>query len=149
TRDEDGGPGMSDRQGRDEAMTIFLAGHETTSNALGWTWLLLAQHPEIEAKLPAELDTVLAGRPPAFEDFRRLKYAERVLSESMRLYPPAWIVGRTAMEDVEIGGYQIPSRSILLVSQFINHRDPEYFSDPEKFDPDRFLPEAVAARPRL
>lgn len=148
-RDEDGGPGMTDQQVRDEAMTIFLAGHETTANALTWTWYLLAKHPEIEARLHAELDTVLGGRPPTFEDYRRLPYTERVLTESMRLYPPAWIVGRTAMEDLEVIGYKIPAKSILLVSQYVNHRAPEYFPDPENFDPDRWLPEAEALRPKL
>ena len=143
------GPGMTDQQVRDEAMTIFLAGHETTANALTWTWYLLAKHPEIEARLHAELDTVLGGRPPTFEDYRRLPYTERVLTESMRLYPPAWIVGRTAMEDLEVIGYKIPAKSILLVSQYVNHRAPEYFPDPENFDPDRWLPEAEALRPKL
>ncbi len=148
-RDEDGGPGMTDQQVRDEAMTIFLAGHETTANALTWTWYLLAQHPEVETRLHAELEKVLGGRTPQFEDYRQLEYTERVLAESMRLYPPAWIVGRTALEDLEVAGYRIPAKSILLVSQYLNHRSPEYFPDPEKFDPDRFLPEAVAARPKL
>jgi cytochrome P450 len=148
-RDEDGGPGMTDQQVRDEAMTIFLAGHETTSNALTWTWYLLAQHPVVETRLHAELDSVLAGRPPTFDDYPKLAYTERVLSESMRLYPPAWIVGRTAMEDLEVTGHRIPAKSILLVSQYLIHRLPEYFPDPESFDPDRFLPEAIAARPKL
>jgi len=148
-RDEDGGPGMTDRQVRDEAMTIFLAGHETTANALTWTWYLLAQNPAIEVRLHEELDAVLGGRAPTFADYRKLAYTERVLSESMRLFPPAWIVGRTAMEEVQIGGYTLPPRAILLVAQFLNHRDPAYFPDPEKFDPDRFLPDALAARPKL
>ncbi len=148
-RDEAGGPGMSDQQVRDEAMTIFLAGHETTANALTWTWYLLAQHPQVEARLHKELDAVLGGRPPRFEDYRQLGYTERVLAESMRLFPPAWIVGRTALEDLEVDGYQIPAKSILLVSQYLNHRSPEYFPNPENFDPDRFLPEAVAERPKL
>ena len=148
-RDEDGGPGMTDRQVRDEAMTIFLAGHETTANALTWTWYLLAQNPAIEVRLHEELDAVLGGRAPTFADYRKLAYTERVLSESMRLFPPAWIVGRTAMEEVQIGGYTLPPRAILLVAQFLNHRDPAYFLDPEKFDPDRFLPDALAARPKL
>ena len=147
-RDEDGGPGMTDQQVRDEAMTLFLAGHETTANALTWTWYLLAQHPEIEARLHAELDTVLAGAKPTFEDYRRLEYTERVLTESMRLYPPAWIVGRTALEDLEICGYAVPAKSILLTPQYLTHRLPEFFRDPEKFDPDRWLPEAVAQRPK-
>ncbi|OAI42992.1 cytochrome P450 [Verrucomicrobia bacterium SCGC AG-212-E04] len=148
-RDEEGGPGMTDQQVRDEAMTLFLAGHETTANALTWTWYLLAQHPEIEARLQTELDTVLAGATPTFEDYRRLPYTERVLTEAMRLYPPAWIVGRTAMEDLEIVGYRVPAKSILLTPQYLIHRLPEYFPEPEKFDPDRWLPEAMNARPKL
>jgi cytochrome P450 len=148
-RDEEGGPGMTDQQVRDESMTIFLAGHETTANALTWTWYLLAQHPEVEANLHAELATALAGRPPTFEDYRKLEYTERVLAEAMRLYPPAWIVGRTAMEDLEVCGYTIPAQSILLVSQYLTHRSPEYFPEPTKFDPDRFRPEALATRPKL
>ena len=148
-RDEDGGPGMTDQQVRNEAMTLFLAGHETTANALTWTWYLLAQHPEIEARLHAELDSVLAGTPPKFKDYRRLSYTERVLTESMRLYPPAWIIGRTAMEDLEITCYRIPAKSILLTPQYLIHRLPEYFPEPEKFDPDRWLPAAVSARPKL
>src|ERR1044072_2844260 len=107
--DEEGDrTGMTDEQLRDEVMTIFLAGHETTANALAWTWYLLSQNPEVEAKLHEELDEVLNGRPPTAEDFPRLRYTEMVVAESMRLYPPAWAVGRLALEDHEVGGYQIP-----------------------------------------
>ena len=149
-QDEEGdGGGMTDEQLRDEAMTIFLAGHETTANALAWTWYLLSQNPEAEARLHAELDEVLAGRPPAAEDFTSLRYTEMVVAESMRLYPPAWAVGRLALEDHEAGGYLIPRGSLVLVSQYVTHRDPRFWPDPERFDPERFTPEAKAARPQF
>ncbi len=140
---------MSDVQLRDEAMTIFLAGHETTANALTWTWHLLAQNPEAEARLHEELDRVLGGRPPAVDDLPRLRYTEMVLSESMRLYPPAWIVGRRAIVEQDLAGYRIPAGSILLLSQWITQRDARFFPDPLRFDPWRFTPEAVAARPKF
>lgn len=130
-QDEEGGGGMTDRQVRDEAMTLFLAGHETTANALSWTWYLLAQHPEVEQRLHAE------GEP----------YARMVLAESMRLYPPAWSIGRLALEDVEIGGYTIPRGAIVIVSQYVMHRDPRFWPDPERFDPQRFADES--ARPKF
>ncbi len=140
---------MSDVQLRDEAMTIFLAGHETTANALTWTWHLLSQNPEAEARLHEELDRVLGGRPPAVDDLPRLRYTEMVLSESMRLYPPAWIVGRRAIVEQDLAGYRIPAGSILLLSQWITQRDARFFPDPLRFDPLRFTPEAVAARPKF
>jgi cytochrome P450 len=142
------GDRMSDLQVRDEAMTIFLAGHETTSNALTWTWYLLSQHTEVEARLHQELDSVLGDRLPTVADLPRLSYTERVLSESMRLYPPAWIVGRRALEDHEIGGYRVPAGSIVVASEYIVHHDPRWFPDPDRFDPDRWLPEQVALRPK-
>ena len=146
---EGDGGGMSDAQLRDEAMTIFLAGHETTANALTWTWHLLSQNPEVEARLHEELDRVLGERAPGVSDLPRLRYTEMVLSEAMRLYPPAWIVGRRAVVDHELGGYRIPAGSILLLSQWITHRDPRFFPDPLRFDPMRFTPEANAARPKF
>lgn len=147
--DEEGGrERMSDEQVRDEAMTIFLAGHETTANALAWAWYLLSQNPEAEARLHAELDEVLGGgRAPAVEDIPNLRYTEMVAAETMRLYPPAWALGRMAVEDHEAGGYFIPKGSLVLVSQYVMHRDPRYFPDPERFDPERFAPEAKEARP--
>jgi cytochrome P450 len=148
--DEEGDrTGMTDEQLRDEAMTIFLAGHETTANALAWTWFLLSQNPEAEARLHAELDEVLGGRPPTAEDYARLRYAEMVVAESMRLYPPAWALGRLALEDHEVGGYLIPRGSLVLVSQYVMHRDPRYWPEPERFDPERFTPEAKAGRPQF
>ena len=130
-------------------MTIFLAGHETTANALTWTWYLLSQNPEVEAKLHQEIDQVLGGRLPASEDVPQLQYTEMVLAESMRLYPPAWALGRLAMTDVEIAGYAVPRKSLVLMSQFVMHRDPRYFAEPLKFDPDRWTPEARESRPQF
>ncbi|HEX7313583.1 MAG TPA: cytochrome P450 [Pyrinomonadaceae bacterium] len=148
--DEEGDrTGMTDEQLRDEVMTIFLAGHETTANALAWTWYLLSQNPEAEAKLHDELDEVLKDRPPTADDYPRLRYTEMVVAESMRLYPPAWAVGRLALEDHEVGGYRIPRGSLVLVSQYVMHRDPRFWSEPERFDPERFTPEAKSARPQF
>jgi cytochrome P450 len=139
---------MTDRQLRDEAMTIFIAGHETTANALTWAWYLLSQHPEIETALQREVAEVLGTRQATFEDVPKLQLTERIFSESLRLYPPLWIIGRQAMADVKIGDYDVPKGSYCFVSPFVMQRDPRYFPDPEKFDPDRWLPEAKAARPK-
>ena len=149
--DEEGDrTGMTDEQLRDEVMTVFLAGHETTANALTWAWYLLAQNPEAEARLHAELDEVLAGgRLPGPDDVPALRYTEMVVAETMRLYPPAWALGRLALEDHEVGGYTIPRGSLVLVSQYVIHRDPRFWPDPERFDPERFAPEAKAARPQF
>ena len=144
----DGGQ-MTDAQLRDEVMTIFLAGHETTANALTWTWYLLSQNPEAEARLHQEIDEVLGGRLPTFADVPQLKYTEMVLAESMRLYPPAWALGRLAMTECEIGGYVIPPKSLVLMSQFVMHRDPRYFPEPLRFDPDRWTAEARDSRPQF
>lgn len=144
--EEDGG-GMTDEQLRDEAMTIFLAGHETTANALTWTWYLLSQHPEVEAQLHAEVDALLGERPPTAEDLPGLRYTEMVLAESMRLYPPAWILGRRALRDYEAGGFRIPAGSIVILSPYVMHRDERYFPQPQRFDPERWTPAAKEARP--
>jgi cytochrome P450 len=146
--DEGDGGGMSDQQVRDEAMTIFLAGHETTANALTWTWYLLSQNPEAEAQLHAELDRVLGDRSPTFDDVPHLPYTEMVLSEAMRLYPPAWAIGRLAIQEHPIGDYVIPKGSLVLLSQYVTHRDPRFFPNPERFDPTRWTPEAKASRPQ-
>ncbi|HUQ83213.1 MAG TPA: cytochrome P450, partial [Gemmatimonadaceae bacterium] len=146
---EGDGTGMTDLQLRDEAMTIFLAGHETTANALTWTWYLLSQHPHVEARLHAEIDAALGGRAPTADDLPALPYTRMVLAESMRLYPPAWIVGRRAMRPFEASGYTIPARSIVLACQYVMHRDPRWFPDPERFDPQRFAPERQAERPKF
>jgi cytochrome P450 len=146
---EGDGGGMTDLQLRDEAMTIFLAGHETTANALTWTWYLLSQHPDVEARVHAEIDSALGDRPPAADDLPALPYTRMVLAESMRLYPPAWILGRRAVGPFEAGGYTIPARSIVLLCQYTMHRDARWFPDPERFDPDRFTPERQASRPKF
>jgi len=139
---------MSNEQVRDEAMTILLAGHETTANALTWTWYLLAQHPEVEARLHHELDAVFEDeRLPALDDLPRLRYTEMVIAESMRLYPPGWALGRLALNDFDIAGYTLPAGSLVLVSQYVTHHDARFFPDPHRFDPERFTPEAKESRP--
>ncbi len=146
-RDVEGdGAGMSDKQLRDEALTIFLAGHETTADALTWTWYLLSQNPAAEAELHVELDRVLAGRVPVADDIPRLKFTEMVLSESMRLFPPAWAIGRLALSDYRTGGYVIPKGALVMLSQYVTHRDARFFPDPERFDPRRFAPPAKETR---
>jgi len=142
------GSGMTDTQVRDEAMTIFLAGHETTANALTWTWYLLAQHPDVEQRLHAEVDQVLAGGPLTSDDVPRLPYTRMVLAEAMRLYPPAWAIGRRALEDFTVGGYVIPKGTVVLVSQYLLHRDARFFPEPERFDPERWLPARQHGRPK-
>ncbi len=135
-RDDDGSQ-MSDQQLRDEAITIFLAGHETTALALSWTFVLLAQHPEVESRLVAEI-AALDGKRPGVEDLPRLRYTEKVIKESMRVYPPAWVLARQTMQEIEIGGYIIPRKAFVTMSQWIVHRDPRYFEDPERFLPERW-----------
>lgn len=140
--------GMSDRQLRDEMVTLLLAGHETTAVALSWAWYLLSQHPEIEAKLHAELADVLAGRVPTAADVPKLTYTRMVFAETMRLYPPAWGFDRKAAKDVQIGEYLIPKNSLVVVSPYAVHHDPRWYPDPERFDPERWRPEAAAERPK-
>jgi cytochrome P450 len=137
-RDAEDGGGMTDKQLRDEAMTLFLAGHETTALSLSWTWYLLARNPETEAKLHAELAAVLGGRAPTAADLPRLPYTERVVQESLRLYPPAYAMGREAIRDCEVGGYRVPKGMTIFLSQWVVHRDPRWYDQPEKFDPDRW-----------
>jgi cytochrome P450 len=147
-RDEDG-TRMTDQQLRDEAMTLFLAGHETTALNLAWTGYLLAQHPEIEDRLEAELRAVLGGRAPTAADLPRLKYTERVIQESFRLYPPVYAIGREAVHDCEIGGYPVPAGTTILMSQWVMHRDPRFFREPERFDPDRWDERRAKDLPRF
>jgi cytochrome P450 len=149
SQDEEDHDRMTDQQVRDEAMTLFLAGHETTANALTWAWYLISQHPDVERRLQAELESVLAGELPTAEDVARLPYTESIIAEAMRLYPPAWAIGRRAMVDYQIADYHIPARSILLMSQWVTHHDERFFPDPFKFEPDRWTPEARASRPRF
>ena len=150
-RDEESadGAGMTDVQVRDEALTLFLAGHETTANALTWTWILLARHPEVEAALHAEVDAVLGDRAATAADLPRLPYARAVLAEAMRLYPPAWVLGREALDDFEVGGYTVPKGAMVFMSQWIVHRDPRWWPDAEAFRPERWTPEMEAALPKL
>ena len=147
--DEGDHGGMTDQQLRDEMLTILLAGHETTAVALSWTWYLISQHPDVEAALHTELDSVLNGRTPTADDLASLTYTRMILSESMRLYPPAWVVGRRAIDEYEVGGYTIPARSVVLVSQYLTHRDPRWWPNPEQFDPERWRPNAIASRPKF
>jgi cytochrome P450 len=175
SRDEENTTGMSDEQIRDEVLTIFLAGYETVANGLTWTWYLLSQNPEAEQKLHAELDAVLtqkdlSSRPersgvegpavsllastpshrlPTLADYPNLRYTEQVFAESMRLYPPAWAMGRQSTRPITLGPYRIPPGAHFFFSQYILSRSPEYYPDPLRFDPDRFSPENSAARPRF
>lgn len=137
-RDADEGRGMSDRQLRDELVTLLLAGHETTANALAWTWYLLAQNPDIAAKLHQELDDVLGGRAPIAADLPRLKYTEWTIRESMRLYPPAYAIGRRALRGCRIGEWSIPAGTTILLSQWVTQRDARFFENPEDFRPERW-----------
>lgn len=149
-QDEEGdGGSMTDLQLRDEAMTLFVAGHETTANALTWTWYLLSQHPDVEARLHGEIDAALAGGLPTADDVAKLGYTEMVLAESMRLYPPAWTLGRRVLSDYQVAGYVIPANSIVLMSPWVMHHDARYFPEPFKFDPERWTSEARESRPRF
>jgi cytochrome P450 len=147
-RDEDGGR-MTDKQLRDEVMTFLLAGHETTALTLTWTWHLLAQHSALQEQLQNELQRVLAGRVPEFADLPNLTFTEQVIKESMRLYPPAWSVARTVVSEFELRGYRIPAGANVVMSQWIMHRDPRYFPDPESFNPGRWSPERAQKLPRF
>ena len=150
-RDEEGdGGGMSDLQLRDELLTLFLAGHETTANALAWSWHLLAAHPEVEARLHAELREVLAGREPTEADYAALPFTRAVFAESMRLYPPAWAIGREPLTDYAAGGYRLRAGSIVLICPWVLHRDPRWWDRPLEFRPERWMePGFEASLPRF
>lgn len=139
--DEEDGGVMTDQQVRDEALTLFVAGHETTAVAAAWAWYLLSQNPEAEARFHAEIDQVLGGRLPGFDDLPRLRYVESVFAETLRLFPPAWAIGRRALRDYRVGEFEIPSAAIILMCPYAVHRDPRWFSDPLKFEPARWLTE--------
>jgi cytochrome P450 len=139
---------MSDRQLRDEAVTLFLAGHETTALALSWAWSLLSRHPEKRAALEQELAEVLGGRPPSLADLPRLRYADAVVHESLRLFPPAYAIGREAIEAVELDGYPVPAGTTVLVLPWILHRDARHFDAPAEFRPERWLDGLEARLPR-
>ncbi len=137
-QDEESGRRMTDQQLRDEAMTLFMAGHETTANTLAWIWFLLANHPESEAALHAELDTVLGDRAPTMADLLRLKYTGLVVTEALRVYPTVWMVGRQNIEPVELGGYTIPTGTTIFMPQWTIHRDSRWYDEPESFRPERW-----------
>ena len=139
---------MADKQVRDEIATLLLGGYETTSNLLSWTWYELSRHPEVEAKLHAELDRVLCGRAPGVTDVPRLVYTQMVLDETLRLYPVPWLERRAAKAD-RIGGHDVLAGSLIYISPYLTHRHPAFWEDPERFDPERFSPERSAARPRF
>lgn len=145
--DEDGSQ-MTDKQLRDEVMTLFLAGHETTALTLSWTWYLLAQNPRVEQKFHAELDDVLGGRLPTLEDLPRLKYTDMIAREAMRLYPPAYGLGREAIEECEIGGFRVPRKTQVFMFQWVTQRDARFFPDPETFHPERWTEEFATSLPK-
>lgn len=147
-RDEQSGEGMSDKQLRDEMMTLLIAGHDSTAQALCWTLHLLARHPEAQRRVRAEVEEVLGGRAPTAEELPRLAYTLRVIHEAMRLYPPAWLLVRSPTEDDVIDGCRVPAGSIVLSSPFVTHRRPDLWEEPERFDPDRFTSERSTSRPR-
>jgi len=140
---------MTDEQVRDECLTLMLAGHETTANALSFALWLLAQHPDIQEKLHAECSQILNGRAPSAADFPRLKYAEKVFAEALRLYPPVWVTARTCTDPYEIAGYRIPQDAILLAPQIALHHDARFWDDPQRFEPERFTEQARISRPRF
>jgi cytochrome P450 len=146
-RDEETGETLSDQELRDQTLTLIGAGYETTTQALCWAWYLLAKHPHVEERLRAELASVLGGRTPAFDDLPQLQYTLMVFQEAMRLYPPAWMLSRTAVGDDEIGGHRIPANAEILLLLYVTHRHPQYWGNPDAFDPENFSPEKTAARP--
>jgi cytochrome P450 len=148
-RDEETGREMTDQQIRDEMVTFLTAGHETTGVTLAWTFYLLGQHPEIRERLYEEVDRVLGSRPPGLEDLPQLTFTGRVIDEALRLYPPAWSTVRQALADDEVGGYRIPKNAMVTLSPWITHRHPAFWDEPERFDPDRFLPRRSEDRHRF
>jgi cytochrome P450 len=149
TKDADDGTGLDDREVRDQSMTILLAGHETTANALAWSFYLLGRHPDVREKLEREVDTVLGGRPATMADLPNLPYSLSVLKETMRLYPPAYVLGRKAIRDVTIGEVKVPRGQVVLVNVSGIHRRSDAFPNPERFDPERFTPEREKKLPQL
>ncbi|HUK36744.1 MAG TPA: cytochrome P450 [Vicinamibacterales bacterium] len=148
-RDEETGEAMTDEQLRVEVMTFLLAGQETTSLALTWTWYLLSQHPDVRERFEAELDSVLDGRPPDYADLANLPYLRMLVDESMRLYPPAWGFSRQALSDDVLGGFRLPRGWLAFIIPYVLHRHPHFWKDPDSFDPERFLPERSADRPKF
>ena len=146
-QDETGGGGMSDRQVRDEAMTLFIAGHETTAVLLTWTLYLLAENPLVESRLREEIESVVGRGPVSADHLPQLTYVDQVLHESLRLYPPAWVIGRRALTDIKLGGYVVPAETIVVLSPYVTQRDGRWFPEPGRFDPERWIPELRSARP--
>jgi cytochrome P450 len=149
TRDEETGERMTDEQLRVEVTTFLLAGQETTSLALTWTWYLLSQHPAARQRLEQEIDSALGGRPPEYADLANLPYTRMVVDEAMRLYPPAWGFSRQALNDDTLGGFHLPRGWLAFVVPYVLHRLPAYWKDPEAFEPERFSPERSADRPKF
>jgi cytochrome P450 len=147
-QDHDSGDAMTDQQVRDEAMTLFLAGHETTAQLMTWIWYLLSRNPEAAGTLHEELDRVMGDRPPTVQDIPHLPFTEMVLTEAMRLYPPAYVLGRLALEDVSIREYRVPAGSTVLVSPYVVHHDPRWYPEPFRFDPSRWANDGASSRPR-
>lgn len=147
-RDEETGEGLTDKELRDEMQTFMGAGNETTAVTLGWAWYLLSRHPEVDRKFRGELREVLGGRTPTFEDLPKLRYSRMIIDETLRLYPPAWAMSRSAIGDDEIGGYHIPTGALILLSPYVIQRDSRFWDNPEGFDPERFTPERSENRPR-
>jgi cytochrome P450 len=148
-RDEETGKQLADKEIRDQILTILIAGHETTANALSWTWYLLSQHPEVEAKFHTELDAVLGDGLPTFEDIGRLTYTHQIIQESLRLYPPAWTILREANEAVEMGGETFAAHSTMIISPYAAHRNPAFFEKPDEFIPERFAGDSLKTLPRF
>ncbi|HRV96804.1 MAG TPA: cytochrome P450, partial [Anaerolineae bacterium] len=148
-KDEQGGPAMSDEELRSQVLTLFLAGHETTATALTWTFTLLSQHPESERKLHEELVAAIGDRLPTVDDLPQMSYGQQVIDESLRIYPPIPMIARMALGDDTLGGYHIPAGTMVVLSPEVTHRHPDYWDNPEGFDPERFEPEAVKARPHF
>ena len=147
-RDADTGKGLTDQQARDEVVTIFFAGHETSAATMAWAFYLLSEHPDIEERLRNEVNSVLSGRVPTFADLSKLAYMGQVISEVLRLYPAAYLFAREAVRDDTIDGYPIPANTLIFITPYVTHRDPKYWPDPETFDPERFSPEQITSRPR-
>src|SRR5262249_26004867 len=142
-------PSVTDQLVHDEVMTFLLGGHETTANALAWTCYLVGQHPDAQARVATEARDLLAGVIPSFEDLPRLSYTEKVMKESLRLYPPGWYMTRRALEDLELGGYRIPKGTTMVMNLWGLHRDPRYYAEPESFNPDRWTPQFTRSLPLL
>jgi cytochrome P450 len=148
-RDAETGTAMTDKQLHEEILGMLQQGHDTVGESLAWTWYLLSLHPEVERRLHLEISQVVGDRTPTLADLPRLPYAQMILQESLRVYPPVWVIPRDAVKDDEIGGYRIPAGSTILLSPYLTHRHPGFWDNPEAFDPERFLPERVKNRPRL